>query len=116
MPNYIVQGRRAIVVEARRSSGDAVEAFFDERRLIPQGSYHEIAFEDLEQEPLGQLRKLYAGLNLPDFQSAEAGMRQYIDTLHGHKRNEFPVLPHATQVRISNMWRLTIDEWGYAPR
>ena len=48
------------------------EMFFDERRLIPAGHYHEMAFEELEKDPLGEMRKLYETLGLPNFRSAEA--------------------------------------------
>jgi hypothetical protein len=42
-------------------------AFFAERDLIPPGDYHEIGFEDLERNPLEQMRLLYQALSLPDF-------------------------------------------------
>jgi omega-hydroxy-beta-dihydromenaquinone-9 sulfotransferase len=32
------------------------EAFFEDRSLIPNGRYHEVCFEDLERDPLGQMK------------------------------------------------------------
>jgi hypothetical protein len=36
------------------------EVFFEERKLIPQGNLVEVRFEQLEEDPLGQLRRVYA--------------------------------------------------------
>jgi omega-hydroxy-beta-dihydromenaquinone-9 sulfotransferase len=47
------------------------EVFFEERKLIPQGKLVEVRFEQLEEDPLGQLRHVYAVLGLPDFSLAE---------------------------------------------
>ena len=41
------------------------DAFFEERRLIPPGRYHEVCFEQLEADPIGQVERLYAALGLP---------------------------------------------------
>ena len=57
------------------------DRFFAERPLIPAGRYHEIAFEDLERDPVGQLREIYAKLDLPDFsrgRDAGAAVRRVV--------------------------------------
>src|SRR5205823_8474809 len=76
-----------------RQYREVYDAFFEERGLIPAGRYHEITFEELEKDPVGQTRRLYAALNLPDFNVVEAALRQYVASLSGYKKNAFPELP-----------------------
>jgi omega-hydroxy-beta-dihydromenaquinone-9 sulfotransferase len=89
------------------------DRFFAERSLIPQGSFHEIAFEELEQDPLAELRKLYARLSLSEFEAVEPNIRKYVESLRTYKRNEFPALSPQLKSRISDKWNSTIQEWGY---
>jgi hypothetical protein len=41
------------------------EVFFEERGLIPPGHLHEVCFEELEEDPIGQLQMLYERLDQP---------------------------------------------------
>jgi hypothetical protein len=89
------------------------DAFFDERSLIPEGRFHEIGFETLEQDPVGQVRRIYEALNLPDFEPAEPALRRYVDSIAGYQKNEFPTLPPDLRTRIAKAWRPCFDEWSY---
>ena len=92
---------------------DMYEVFFAERKLIPPGSYHEMAFEELEKNPIEEMRKLYEALGLPDFRAAEVEMRGYIAGLRSYRKNQFPDLPPELKARIGSMWRSSFEEWGY---
>jgi hypothetical protein len=89
------------------------DAFFEERRLIPEGHFHEVGFEQLEQDPVGQVRGIYDALDLPDFAPAEPALRRYVDSIAGYQKNEFPTLPSELRVRIAKAWRPCFDEWRY---
>ena len=60
--------------------------FFEERGLIPKGRFHEIGFEALEADPIGQVRGVYEALALPEFRQAEPALRRYVESLSGYKR------------------------------
>lgn len=89
------------------------DAFFEQRKLIPAGQYHEIGFEDLERDPMGEMSKLYKALSLPEFSQAEPALQKYVASLSGYKKNEFPELPLELRKRIAEMWRPSFDEWNY---
>jgi len=93
---------------------DVYDAFFEERGLIPAGRYCGIAFEDLEKDPLGQMRRLYETLILPDFTAVEPALQQYVTTLAGYKKNTFKDLPAELKCRLAQEWRRCFDEWGYS--
>jgi omega-hydroxy-beta-dihydromenaquinone-9 sulfotransferase len=96
-----------------RQNREVVEAFFDERSLIPRGRFHEVSFAALEADPIGQVRGIYEGLGLPDFGYVEPGLRRYIESLSGYQKNAFPQLSAQERGRVAREWRRCFDEWGY---
>jgi hypothetical protein len=91
------------------------EVFFEERPLIPPGHYHEMTFENLEKDPLGEMERLYTALDLPDFEEARQDLQRYTASLRTYRKNEFAALPPDLDARISSMWQQSLEEWGYAP-
>jgi hypothetical protein len=96
-----------------RQYRDTYAAFFEQRSLIPSGRYHDISFEQLEQDPIGEVRKLYEALELPDFSSFEPELRQYVGSLAGYRKNVFTDLPAELAARITEEWKRCFEEWGY---
>ena len=92
---------------------EAFEVFFEERGLIPPGHLHEVCFEELEEDPIGQLQRLYERLDLPDFASVEPVLRAYLRSLAGYKKNAFPELSEDVRDRVSREWRDCFEKWGY---
>src|SRR5207302_1440795 len=70
-----------------RQYREVYDLFFEERGLIPAGRFHEVSFEALETDPLGQMRGIYETLALPDFAVAEPALRQYVESLAGYRKN-----------------------------
>lgn len=89
------------------------EAFFEERGLIPEGQFHEVGFEELEKDPVGQVRGIYEALDLPAFQEVEPSLRRFVDSLSGYRKNIFSDLPEDLRQRIARQWRRCFEEWGY---
>ncbi|MBC7855957.1 MAG: sulfotransferase [Pirellulaceae bacterium] len=91
------------------------DAFFEERSLIPAGHLYEVCFEDLEQDPAYELRKIYAALNLPEFEQVEPKIGNYMHSLSDYRKNRFPELAPEMRKRIAGEWRRCFEEWGYSP-
>ncbi len=89
------------------------DAYFEERGLIPSGRLVEIGFEDLETDPIGQLRHVYENLGLPDFGTAEPALLRYLASVAGYKKNSFSEIPPAVRDRIAKEWRPCFEAWGY---
>ncbi len=102
--------------EARtlRQYREMYEVFFEERENIPAGHFHEVSFEELEQDPIGQVRRVYEALNLPDFAHVESPLKEYVDSIAGYTKNEFPELAAGLREKVASEWRLCFDEWGYS--
>lgn len=89
------------------------QAYFEERDLIPRGRLHELAFDDLERDPVGELRKAYAALDLSGFDAFEPRLREYVASLEGYRKNKHPDLPPALRERVASEWRASFEAWGY---
>lgn len=89
------------------------DAFFEERALIPPGRFHEVGFEDLERDPIGQLRALYETLSLAWPADFEPRLRAYLDSLRGYRKNAFSELAPSTRRQIADRWQRGFDAWGY---
>jgi hypothetical protein len=89
-------------------------AFLDQRGLIPAGHFHELSYEALEKDPVGEMRKLYDALNLPEFAQVEPGLRTYLASVSGYRKNKFPELPPEVRRRVANEWSACFEEWGYS--
>src|SRR4030095_2524636 len=76
------------------------DGFFAQKDSIPPGHFHEIAYEDLERDPIGQMSAAYAALGLPDFSYVEPRLRRYVESLAGYRKNAFAPLPAPLRARV----------------
>jgi hypothetical protein len=89
------------------------DAFFEERHLIPAGRFCEVAFEDLESDPVGQMCRTYRELGLPDFAVIRPAMEEYVRSLGEYKKNVYSELPRAVRSEIAQVWHRCFEEWKY---
>jgi len=89
------------------------QAYFEERGLIPAGRLYEIRYEDLEADPVGQLRGLYEGLALGDFEVFEPTLLKYLDSIAGYEKNRHRELEPRWKAEVGKRWRRSFDEWAY---
>jgi hypothetical protein len=115
MPKYFVLQHPKIDVEgtAIRGFREVYDAYFDDVGLIHPDRLHEVCYEDLEQDPIGQMRAVYEALGLPDFSEVEPAVRRYLRTLSGYQKNRYPDIPPATKERIAHECRRCFEAWGY---
>lgn len=90
------------------------DAFFADLPLIPKGRITHVAFDDLETQPMQELQRVYADLNLPDFDTYAPKVQAYLDSIAGYKKNSFVTLDDATKAIVADRWARTFETWGYA--
>lgn len=98
---------------AFRQYNEVYAAFFEERCLIAADRFHELGFEALEKDPVGEMRKLYEAIGLPEFARVEPALRMYVDSLSSYRKNKLPELATDVRNRIAGEWRRCFEEWGY---
>lgn len=89
------------------------DSYFAQRSLVPAGRLHEIAFNDLEHDPINQMRSIYDALHLPDFEHVVEPLIAYVNSLAGYRKNSFAELPTNLRQRVHKELRQCFDEWGY---
>lgn len=90
------------------------DVFFAERELIPDGQYCEVQFEQLEADPVAEMRRIYAELSLPDFEAVGGRVSDYVKSLSGYEKNVFPSLSDPLHERVTCEWAHAFREWGYS--
>lgn len=89
------------------------DVFFVERDLIPARHFHEVAYEDLAHDPVGQLRQIYEALDLPDFAATQPALEKYVQSLSSYQKNRFEELPASVKHKVAREWQACFTQWGY---
>jgi LPS sulfotransferase NodH len=87
--------------------------FEAERTLIPAGRFHELRYEDLVRDPVGQVRELYDRLDLGDFEQARPALEAYQAEVADYQTNRYDVPPEL-QDEITRHWGDFIRRYGYS--
>lgn len=89
-----------------------MQQYLAERELIPAGNLTEVRFEDLEAQPLVELRRIYDELSLPGFAAAEPAFAAYAATLRHYEKNRYQVSAEVIE-QVNRHWQFALDVWGY---
>ena len=83
---------------------------------IPAGQLVEIAYEDLERDPIGQLEIIYEALSLGGFDAGPSRRwNRSWPRSQGYKKNRHPRLDDATREKVAAAWSRNFEVWGYPP-
>jgi hypothetical protein len=83
------------------------------KRLIPPGQLHELRYEDLTADPLGQMRRLYNALGLGGFDALRPRLEQYLAAHVGYRTNRYPQLSPSLRAQIAQRWGAVLKRYGY---
>ena len=83
-----------------------------DKALLRPGQLHELKFEDLEQDPVGEMRKVYEGVGLDGFSTVEAAINARLDSLRKYRKNEYD-LEESLKRQIYERWSPAFERYGY---
>ena len=104
-------------LEVQRHAGlgaGGPKAFFEERSLIPAGRLAETSFDALEANPLAEVERIYAELNLPAFSDVRPQVEAYVQSLAGYRKNKHRELPEELRERYGGIFRPLLGPWTFA--
>ena len=87
--------------------------FEEDRGLIPASQFHELRFEELESDPVGEIGKVYAALQMRGFDQVEPQITAQLDTLRKYRKNEFDMDPELMR-RVYQRLQPAFERYGYA--
>jgi hypothetical protein len=91
---------------------DMMRRFLDDREAIPPGNLVEVRFEDLERDPVGELRRVYDTLGLPGFAHAEPAIRAYVDSQRTYEKNRLE-LSAQDRREVTARWAFAFRAFAY---
>ena len=75
--------------EVARGFNKLLSTIKRDRVFIPQGNYFEMRFEDLEADPVGEIRKIYSQFRMPFDEGLGSKMQAYMENLKNYQKNEY---------------------------
>ncbi len=81
--------------------------------LLAANRFHELRYEELIADPVGQMRLLYERLELGGFDDFLPRLKTYLDANAGYKTNRYPELDPALRQEIEKRWGGVIRQYGY---
>lgn len=89
-----------------------MNSYLAERYLIPKDNLVEIAFEDLEKDPLPTIKSIFDKLDIEGFEKSKGAILDYIESKKGYKKNAHTIR-QKTLGKILKEWDFAMKEWGY---
>ena len=83
------------------------------RHLVDPSRFHELRYEDLVRNPIGQIRALYEKLELGDFERVLPALEQYLEGVKEYRTNRYELSPELRE-EISHRWSSFIRRYNYA--
>jgi hypothetical protein len=82
------------------------------RPLIPKNRFHELRYEHLVKDPVGELRKVYEALDLGEFEAVRPRLEQFARGAADYETNKYP--PNmADAAEVEARWGDVIRRYGY---
>jgi hypothetical protein len=76
------------------------------------GRFHELRYEELVRDPVEEMRKVYAGLELDGFAEAEPRLEEYLRQTGGYETNKYS-LTADQRAEVERRWGDVIRRYGY---
>lgn len=89
-----------------------LDVYDRDRKTVPEGQLHEVRFEELEADPVAELRKVYERLNLSGFDDLEKNMQPYLKDQKSYKKNKYE-MDAAQEKKIYERWQKAFEMFGY---
>lgn len=82
------------------------------RPLLKPGRFHELHYEDLIKNPLGEMQAVYAGLGISGFENARPRIEAYLQQTKGYETNKY-TLSDTQRAEVTRRWGDVIRRYGY---
>lgn len=92
---------------------EMMRQYLRDRGSVPDGQLAEVRFEDLEQDPLGTLARIYDELRLPGWSAARPRVQDYVDSLSAYRKNRYELDADLVS-RVQREFGFVLEEWPYA--
>jgi len=88
-------------------------AFERDRAALAPGRLHEVRYEDLVADPVGEIERAYTRLDLGDFSAVRPPLAERAAAMRSYRASTYRHDPRIV-AEITRRWRPFIDRYGYA--
>ena len=88
------------------------EAFESQRAALPQECVCDVPYEQLVNDPVGQVERVYDQLGLGGFEGQRSALKQQAASMSNYQVNRYEVPPELKR-RIETRWRPFCERYGY---
>ncbi len=92
--------------------GRMMEEYHEQAATLPPGQLLEVGYDQLDQQPMETLARIYADLDLPGFDQGQQAFGRYLDSQQSYRRNDFKGSAEDVAL-VHDAWGRWIDHWGY---
>ena len=89
-----------------------MRAHIEDQKRIPAQDFHEVRYEDLDENPSAEIARVYDTLGLTGQAEAMERIDQYIKAQRGYRKNTHRLSDEARD-RIASRWKFAFDHWNY---
>jgi hypothetical protein len=83
------------------------------KKFIPPRRFHELRYEDLIRDPLGEMRRLYEQLELGSIEEVMARVEKFLTGNAGYQTNRYTLTPEQ-HAEVTRRWGDVIRRYGYS--
>jgi hypothetical protein len=87
-------------------------AYDRDRQLIDPSRFHEVRYEDLVKDPVGELNAVYEALQLEKFDDLRPALEEYAQQHKDYKTNRYEITPEIKE-QITQRWGFYAKRHGY---
>jgi hypothetical protein len=88
-------------------------SYLAEKALIQESNLVEVAFDDLERDPMSTIKSIYESLEIDGFEKSKPSINEYIESKKGYKKNTHTITKKKLE-RILTEWDFAMKEWNYS--
>jgi hypothetical protein len=82
------------------------------KRLVDPSRFHELKYEDLVRDPVGEMEHLYKRLELSGFGELQPRLEEYLARHANYETNKFDLTPEQRE-EVTRRWGDVIRRYGY---
>ncbi len=88
------------------------QRYLESIKLIPEGNLVDLSYEDLVQDPIKELERIYYNLSIPGFGDNKKHFGKYLKSVEDHEVHQY-TFTKKDKLKIYSELKLTIDKYGY---
>jgi hypothetical protein len=89
-----------------------MEKLYDDVEDLPDNQFMEVRYEELDENPLNVLERVYNRLNLPSWSTARPYTEAYLKSIADYSKNSYSYSPEDYE-KVDKHWGKYVQRWGY---